>query len=120
MKYRTAFHLAQTFLDTRAGVVGHLISTRLYAAHVNLHGPFDHDPVIGGAMHQVGSIGTGYKRLGRHAAGVDAGPAKELSFDVGHCLAGAGQLAGQRRAGLAGPDDDRVESVHRRATPIAL
>ena len=58
-------------------------------------------------MHQVGSISTGYKRLGGHAAGVDAGPAKELSFDVGHCLAGAGQLAGERRAGLPGADDDR-------------
>jgi len=52
----------------------------------------------------VGQTGTGYERLGRHAAGGDAGPAKELSFNVGHRLAGA--------------DDDRVKSVPPSAAPI--
>src|SRR4029453_7627522 len=36
-----------------------------------------------------------------------------------HGHAGTGQLAGERRPGLAGADDDRVELPHRKVTPIS-
>ena len=72
--------------------------------------PPSDDAEIGGAARQVGGIGAGDQRLGRDAAGVDAGAAEELALDERDGHARGGQPAGQRRSGLAGADDDRVEA----------
>ena len=72
-------------------------------------GPLEDDAVVGGAPGEVRGVGAGDERLGRHAAGVDAGAAEQLALDEGDFHAGAGQPAGERRTGLAGADDDGVE-----------
>ena len=62
-----------------------------------------------GAAGEMGGISARHHRLGRNAAGVDAGPADEVALDQRHRHARPGQAPGQRRPGLAGADDDRVE-----------
>ena len=64
-------------------------------------------------------IGAGDQRLGRRAAGVDAGAAEQVALDQRDLHAGAGQPAGERRPGLAGADDDRVEGAVQLATARA-
>src|SRR5581483_2348193 len=64
--------------------------------------------------------------LGRRATGVHARAAEQLAFDDRHLHAGGGEPAGQRRTGLAGPDDDGVQRLHelaatiRRPPPMAI
>ena len=71
-----------------------------------------HDAVVGGAPREMRRVRAGDQRLGRHAAGVHAGAAEQLALDERDRHAGAGQPAGERRSGLAGPDDDGVEALH--------
>ena len=67
------------------------------------------DPVVGGAARQMRGIGARDQGLGRRAADIDAGSAEQLALDDRDRLARRREPAGHRRAGLAGPDDDRVE-----------
>ena len=79
----------------------------------------EHDAVFGGAAGEVRGVGAGDQRLGRHAAGVDAGAAEQLALDERDLHPGAGQAAGERRAGLAGADDDGVEVASCSADPMS-
>ena len=67
----------------------------------------------------MGGIGAGDQRLGRHAAGVDAGAAEQVPLDDGHGHAGLGQSRGQRGPGLPGADDDGVEAPGHGLNPVA-
>ena len=80
--------------------------------HVDADGTVDHDAVFGGAARQMRGIGAGDQRLGRRAAGVDAGAAEQLALDDATLHAGGRQARRERRAGLAGADDDGVEVRH--------
>ena len=86
-----------------------LSARALTRCHVDADGAVDRHAVVGGAPREMRGIGAGDQRLGRHAAGVDAGAAEQLALDERDRHAGRGQPAGKRRAGLAGADDDRVE-----------
>ena len=68
-------------------------------------------PILGAAPGQVGRIGAGDQRLGRHAAGIDAGSAEQLALDERDFHAGRGQPSGEGRACLPGADDDGVEEL---------
>ena len=74
-------------------------------------GPPIIDAELGAAPRDVRGVGARDQRLGRHAAGVDAGAAEQLALDQRDRHAGGGQPAGERRPGLAGADDDRVEGA---------
>ena len=105
-------HAAQPVLDAvRARCAETVICARLDARHVDADRAVEHDAVVGAAPRQMGGIGAGDQRLGRHAAGVDAGAAEQLALDQRDLHAGAGQPPGERRPGLPGADDDRVESL---------
>src|SRR5205085_6163266 len=69
----------------------------------------EHDAVLGAAPGEGRGIGAGDGRLGGHAAGVDAGAAEQMALDQGHRHPGGGEPAGERRAGLPGTNDDRIE-----------
>ena len=73
---RATLHAAEPIFDPGASFRGNGIRPRLHACHVDAGWRIQHDPVIGGAPGEVGGIGAGDERLGRHAAGVDAGTAK--------------------------------------------
>src|SRR6185312_14411226 len=61
--------------------------------------------------------GAGDQGLGGRAAGIDAGAAEILALDQRHRHPGLTQPLGQRRAGLAGADDDGVgRAGHRLCT----
>ena len=103
---RAAGHAAQPFLDAGRARWRDGVGARLDLGHVDPDAAVEDDAVVGGAAREVRGIGAGDQRLGRHAAGVDAGAAEELALDERDLHAGAGQPAGERRPGLAGADDD--------------
>ena len=73
----------------------------------------DHNAVLGGAARQVRRIGAGDQRLGRRAAGVDAGAAELARARrwPPSCRRRSSRPA-SGGPGLSGPDDDRVEAGH--------
>ena len=117
---RAARQASQPLLEAPARVRGDGVGARLDPGHVDRHRrPSSDDPVLGGAAGDVGRVGARHQRLGRHAAGVDAGAAHELALDERDRHAGRGETADERRARLAGADDDRVERPHRSAPAIS-
>ena len=104
-----AVHALEPGLDAVAVVEHDVVLARLDLCHVDgdVAGA---DAEIGPAARDVRGVRAGDQRLGRDAAGVDAGAADQLAFDHRDGLPGRGQPAGQRRPGLAGADDDRVEA----------
>ena len=77
------------------------------------------DAVVGGAARHRRHLGAGDQRLGRAAAGVDAGAPEVAPLDDRHPAAGAGEAHRQRRPGLAAADDDVVEGLGGHARPTA-
>src|SRR5947207_3806677 len=109
LQYRAARHIAQPALDAGAGIGRDRVGPHLDPGHVDAGRRVEHDAVLGAAPREVRGIGTGDERLGGHAAGVDAGAAEQMALDQGHRHPGGGKPAGERRAGLPGADDDRIE-----------
>ena len=116
---RAAGHAAQPLLDARTRIGGDGVGPRLDARHVDLDGAVEHDAVLAAAAREMGRIGARDHRLRRRAAGVDAGAAEEIPLDDGDRHFGPGEPIGERRAGLPGPDDDRIEPVGHRALPYS-
>ena len=79
--------------------------------------PPSDDAEIGGAPGHVGGVGAGHQRLGRHAAGVDAGAAEQLALDERDLHPRAVSRPASGGAGLAGADDDGVEAMFHGAGP---
>ena len=79
------------------------------------------DPVFGAAPRQVSGVRAGHQRLGRDASGVDAGAADQFALDHRDALPGCRQSTRQRRPGLPGANDDRVEMLcHRLAVSARI
>jgi hypothetical protein len=93
------------------------VSPGLDPLHIDRHRPSEHDPVFGGAARRLRRISRSDQRLGRCAAGIDAGAADELALGDRHLHAGGGEPQRQRGSGLAGADDDRVVFRHRAGPP---
>ena len=75
------------------------------------------DAEVGSAPREMCGIGAGDQRLGRTAAGIDAGAAEVATLDQRHLAARAREADGERRPGLAAADDDGVEFLgHASAT----
>ena len=102
----------QPALDAAAGLAGDRVLARLHLLHVHHRAALDYHAVLGGATRGLRGISAGHQRLGRRAAGVDAGAAKAVALDHRHTPASLGQAVGKRRPGLAGADDDSVEFAH--------
>ena len=62
------------------------------------------------AAREVNRARAGHQRLGRHAADVDAGAAEGAAFDDDAAQTFPAAARGQRRAGLAGADDDGINA----------
>ena len=105
---RAVLHAAQPALDALVRAPHDGVLARLDALHVDPNWAFERDAEVGRAAGHMGRLGAGHERLGRDAAGVDAGPAEPLAFDDRDAPARARQAVRQRGAGLPGPDDDRV------------
>ena len=103
---RAVRHALEPGFEMRARVPDDLVLSRHDGGEIDADRA-GADAVIAGAPRHMGGIGAGDERLGRRAAGVDAGPADQLALDQRDCLAGRGEPAGHRRTGLAGADHDR-------------
>lgn len=103
---------SQRPLDAAVGEAQHIVLAHLDLPHVHGDGTWDGHPVVLGAAGEMRGIGTRHQCLGRRAAGVDAGAAEAVALDDRHALAGGCQAMCERRAGLAGADDDGVELGH--------
>src|SRR5687767_5970930 len=100
-------HVLEPVFQTDPRLLGDLILACLHALHVDTHGA-DVDAVLGGASGHARRVRARHHRLGRNAAGVDAGSAEDLALDERDLHPSSGETRGHVRAGLAGPDDDRV------------
>ena len=89
---------------------GDLVLARLDARHVDGDAPPTPTPNSAARRAICAAYGARDHRLGRDAAGVDAGAAKAAALDDGDFPAGAGEAVGDERPGLPGADDDRVEA----------
>ena len=94
-------HAAQPTLDAVARVGDDRVGARLDLRHVDARRAVEHDAVVGRASREVRGVGAGDQRLGRHAAGVDAGAAEQLALDERDRHARA-QSAGRPAAGRPG------------------
>ncbi len=99
---------AKPLLHAAARPLGDRVFPLLDAPHVDAHAAADEDAVVAGAPCQVSGIGARHHRLRRDAARVDARAAESMALDDGDRHAGLRQPLRQGRAGLPGPDDDRV------------
>ena len=82
------------------------------ARHVDADRAVERHAVIGGAAREVRGIGAGDQRLGRHAAGVDAGAAEQLcARRCATVMPASVSRPASDGPGLAGADDDRVEAL---------
>src|SRR3546814_6876722 len=86
-------------------------TTLFRSRHVDADFAFEQHSEIGRAARDMRGPRAGDQGLGRHAAGVDAGAAEQLAFDQRDRAARLRQPPGQRRTGLPGTDDDRVEAA---------
>ena len=95
-EHTAAGHAVEPFLYPAARVAGDRIGPRLHARHVDTDRAVRNDAVVGAATGEMRGICAGDERLGRHATGVDAGAAEQLSLDDGDGHAGLRQPASQR------------------------
>ena len=109
--------LAQPLLDALVRDLDDRVLPRLDRLHVDPDRPFDHHPELRGAARDVGGAGARDQGLGRDAAVVDAGAAEALALDDRDPLAGRGETVGERRTGLAGADDDGIETTRHVLSP---
>ena len=108
---RAAVHACAASFRRPSRALAETVSARAFTLGMSIRDvAVEHDAVVGGPAREMCGIGAGHQRFGRHAAGVDAGAAEQLAFDERDCHSGASQAAGERGAGLAGPDDDGVEA----------
>ena len=105
---------AEPVLDALAGVVDDFLRTGFHLAHVDARRTIEDDAEIMGAEGHVARARRGDQGLGGLAAGIDAGAAEELALDQGYLPARGGETSGERRASLAGADDDGVIAFHAR------
>ena len=98
--------------DATVGETDDVVFSCLDALHVDLDVSRGAEAELGAAPRQMHGVGAGDQRLGGRAAGIDAGAAEATALDDRDFHARAGQPAGERRACLPGPDDDRVVVRH--------
>src|SRR5580693_10092951 len=100
-------------LDRVSRDANHRILARLDGFHVDLDGARDAHAVIACPPRQMRRIRAGDERLGGRASGVDASPAEEVAFNDGYLVTRRYKAPRQRRSGLSGSNDDRIEFLHR-------
>src|SRR5262245_35892842 len=86
-----ALEIFQPFLDAITRPPGHMILSGLDSLHINSDFTRNFDAEIRCAARHVRGVGTGNQGLCRCAAGVYAGPAKELALDYCNSSSRAGQ-----------------------------
>lgn len=104
-------HAEQPVLVARAPIADNSVGPCCDGLHVDIDGS-GAEAIVRAALRGADRVGARDQRLGRAAAGVDACAADMMPLDDGDRQAGIVQPAGERRARLAGADDDRVEAAH--------
>ena len=106
---RAVLHRLQPGLDSRARLPGDAVLPRLDPPHIDAHAAADTHAEFRRAPRHVRGIGARHHRLGRDAAGIDAGAAEQLALDDRDLHSRCGQAPGEGGPGLSGTDNDRVE-----------
>jgi hypothetical protein len=107
--------LPQRLLGSDSRLRRYRVLSRLDQPHIDAHPAIDHNAEIRGAARRVSGVGARHHRLGRNAAGADAGAAEQLPFHDRDLHARGGQAVRQKRPGLSGSDDDCVKLPGHRA-----
>ena len=116
---RAVRHAAQPALDALVRAPHDGVLARLDPLHVDPNRALQHYAEVSRAARDMGRLGAGDERLGRDAAGIDAGPAEPLSLDDRDARSCARQAVRQRGAGLPSANDDRVVG-HRHGASLPL
>jgi hypothetical protein len=111
LEHRDARRGLHPSLDAVAGVADHGIPSCPHPRQVHVDGTADGEAELGAPLGHVDRARAGHHRLGWHAAGVDAGAAEAMAFEHRGAASRLSQPGRQRRPGLTGADDNRVESV---------
>ena len=98
-------------LDAPGGAARHVILAGLDPLHVHLD-LAGSEAIVRATPRHVHRVGARDQRLGRRAAGVDAGAAEAAALDDGDPLACACQPSGEGRPRLSGANDDRIIVGH--------
>ena len=108
---RDIVHTSDPGFETGARVARHPTCPRHRPCEIDPDRRIDHHAIIRRAPREVGGIGAGDQRLGRHAAGVDAGSAEMMALDQSDFHPRRREPRRQRRTGLAAAHDDGVEDL---------
>src|ERR1043165_668778 len=114
----TVFQSSQPFLHTSVRPSGHFIFACFHTLHIDAHIAIDGKTILGTPASNMGRVRAGNERLCRDAARIHTGATKPMTFNNGDCHARCRKPRSQRRACLAGPDDDGIELSRHAAPPL--
>src|SRR5262249_19296683 len=86
--------------------------------HIDTHITVDGKTIFGASTGHMGRVGAGNEGLGRDTSRIHTGAAKLVAFNNGDGHARFRKPRTQRRARLAGPDDDGIETPRHEAPPL--
>jgi hypothetical protein len=114
---RTIFKSSQRFLYAAVRPSGNFILACFNTLHIDAHIAIDNKTIVGASASNMGRVRAGNERLCRYASRIHTGATKLVAFDNGDCHARGRKPRSQRRAGLAGPDDDGIEMSRHEGPP---
>src|SRR5262245_34668637 len=115
---RTVCQSSQPFLHTSVRPSGNFILACFHAFHVDAHIAVDSKTIFGTSAGNICRVRAGNERLCRDTSRIHTGATKLVTFNNGDCHARGREPRSQRRACLAGPDDDGIELSRHEAPPL--
>ena len=115
---RTIFQSSQPFLYAPVRPSGNFILACFDTFHVDAHIAIDSKTIFGASASNMGRVRAGNERLCRDTSRIHTCATKLVAFNNGDCHARGRKPRSQRRACLAGPDDDCIEMPRHEAPPL--
>ena len=117
---RTMFKSSQPFLYALVRPSGNFILACFNTLHIDAHIAIDTKTIFGASARNMGRIRAGNERLCRNTSRIHTCAAKLVAFNNRDRHARVRKPRSQRRACLAGPDDDGVEIPRHRSFIAAM
>ena len=108
---RTILQSSQPFLYALVRPSGHFILACFDTLHIDAHIAIDIKTIFGAPASNMSRVGAGNERLRRYTSSIHTCATKLVAFNDGDRHARGRKLRSQRRACLAGCDDDCVEML---------
>ena len=112
------FQSSQPFLYSFVRAAGNGIFAGFHTFHIDAHIAIDNKTIFGASASNMGGVRAGNERLCRYTSRIHTGATKLVAFNNGDRHARCRKPRSQRRACLAGPDDDCIEMPQHEAPPL--